>query len=256
MKPALVISLPHCSNRLPHDFRERIALADAEILDSTDLGTKEIFGSLPVAFVMEASWSRLLVDLNREGQDHGERGVVSKRDYMGRAVFRDGSAPDSAYIRSMVEIYHKPFHDRMEEVIRDFSVKGLFDCHSLNGIGPAGAPDPGERRKDIVLGNNGDSLGRKSGALGEITCPTGKLHALKEIFEKNGFTVSLNIPYSGGFITTHYGAALVKRGGFALQIEMNEDLCMAKSHRRLAGNKVQEVKEKMKEVFGEIVHII
>ena len=38
----------------------------------------------------------------------------------------------------------------------------------------------------------------------------------KEIFEKKGFTVSLNVPYSGGFITTHYGAAFSKRGGVAL----------------------------------------
>jgi len=152
MKNPIVISLPHCSNRLPHEFRDRLALTDAEILDSTDLGTKEIFGNFPAALVLEAPWSRLLVDLNRGGQDQGERGVVPKRDYMDRAVFREGAEPDRACIRSLVELYYRPFHDRLETEIRDLSVKGLFDCHSLKGTGPAGAPDPGKRRRDITLG--------------------------------------------------------------------------------------------------------
>jgi N-formylglutamate amidohydrolase len=233
-----------------------LALTDAEILDSSDLGTKEIFGNLPAAFVMDAPWSRLLVDLNREGQDQGERGVVPKRDYMGRAVFRDGAAPDGACIRSLVEQYHRPFHDRLEETLRGYSLKGLFDCHSLNGIGPAGAPDPGKRRKDVILGNNGDLFGRKTETLGEITCPAEKLHALKEVFENIGFTVSINMPYSGGFITKHYGAAFVKRGGVALQIEINEDLYLAKGRRKLERHKVQDMKNKMEAVFEEIVTII
>lgn len=256
MKHPIVISLPHCSNQLPHEFKDRLALTDAEILDSSDLGTKEIFGNLPAAFVMEAPWSRLLVDLNRGEQDQGERGVVPKKDYMGRAVFRDGAAPDSACIRSLVELYHRPFHARLEKRIRRFSLKGLFDCHSLNGVGPAGAPDPGSRRKDIVLGNNGDPSGKKTGTLGGITCPTEKLHALKEIFEKKGFTVSLNVPYSGGFITKHYGATFVKRGGVALQIEINEDHYLMKGRRKLERHKVQDMKERMEAVFEAIVPIL
>lgn len=256
MKNPVVISLPHCSNRLPHEFRDRLALTDAEILDSTDLGTKEIFGNLPAALVMEAPWSRLLVDLNREGQDQGERGVVPKRDYMGRTVFREGASPDRACIRLLVENYYRPFHDRLAAVIGDFSVKGLFDCHSFNGIGPAAAPDPGKRRKDITLGNNGDPFGRRSKTLGEITCPTEKLHILKEIFEKKGFTVSLNVPYSGGFITKHYGATLVKRGGVGLQIEINEDLYMVKGHRRLERRDIKDTKDRIEAVFEEILAVI
>jgi N-formylglutamate amidohydrolase len=233
-----------------------LALTDAEILDSSDLGTKEIFGNIPAAFVIETPWSRLLVDLNRGGRDQGERGVIPKKDYMGRAVFRNGAAPDSACIRSLIELYYRPFHDRLAETLRRFSPKGLFDCHSLNGIGPVGGPDPGKRRKDITLGNNGDSLGKKTGTLGEITCPMEKLHAIKEIFEKKGFTVSINVPYSGGFITKHYGAAMVKRGGIAVQIEINEALYLAKGHRRLEERKVKDTKERIVAVFGEIVTII
>ena len=92
--------------------------------------------------------------------------------------------------------------------------------------------------------------------MGEITCPTKKLHVLKEIFEKKGFTVSINVPYSGGFITTHYGAAFAKRGGIALQIEINEDLYMEKGHRRLERDKVQDIKEKMEAVFEEIGQLL
>jgi N-formylglutamate amidohydrolase len=256
MKHAIVISLPHCSNRLPPEYRSRLALSDTEILDSTDLGTKEIFGRLPGAFVMAATWSRLLVDLNRGGEELGERGVVPSLDYMGRTVFQDGAIPDSAHIRSLVELYHRPFHDRLEKMLGHYSIKALFDCHSLNGIGPAGAPDPGKRRKDITLGNNGNANGGKAETLGEITCPAEKLHATKEVFEKKGFTVSLNKPYSGGFITKHYGPPLVKKGGIAVQIEINEDLFLGKGHRNLAKGKVKDTKERIEAVFEGILQVL
>jgi N-formylglutamate amidohydrolase len=120
-------------------------------------------------------------------------------------------------------------------------VRGLLDCHSLNGIGPKQSPDPGERRKDIVLGNNGGGRGNGNRP-GKITCPKETLRLMKESFEKAGFSVALNHPYAGGFITTHYGQPLRKSGRIAVQIEVNQDLFLASESLRILPKRLQAVK--------------
>jgi N-formylglutamate amidohydrolase len=47
MNLPFVISLPHCSSRIPKEVMSALALTHEEIMESTDLGTKEIFGAMP-----------------------------------------------------------------------------------------------------------------------------------------------------------------------------------------------------------------
>jgi hypothetical protein len=61
----------------------------------------------------------------------------------------------------------------------------IFDCHSLSNIGPPGAPDRLQWRKDIVLGNNGGNKGEGKPTVGTITCPTETLLMMKEVFEES-----------------------------------------------------------------------
>ena len=74
------------------------------------------------------------------------------------------------------------------------------------------------------MGNNGDPAGHTVPSRGPITCPARVLTRLSEVFQAEGFRVAVNDPYAGGYITTHYGPRLRKRGGFAIQIEINQDL--------------------------------
>lgn len=224
MKLPFVISIPHCSGEIPESIRPTLALSPEAIEESVDWGTREVFGSLNAAAVLWARWSRLVVDLNRDPGRRDAKGVIATVDYSGRQVYHAGTAPDTTQIEERLMQYYRPYHLRLREALKDDRIKGLIDGHSLYGIGPAEAPDPGRRRKDIVLSNNGDRNGEPTPSLGTTTCSVEVLHKIRQVFVDAGFSVSLNDPYTAGFITAHYGRHLVEKGKFAVQIEINQDL--------------------------------
>jgi N-formylglutamate amidohydrolase len=233
-----------------------IALTEREILESTDIGSRELFIHLPVRVALWARWSRLAADLNRDHLQRGPEGVIPEVDYYGRDIYRENSLPDGEDVERRLNRYYFPYHIRLREAVEDKEVKILFDCHSLTGKGPPGAPDPLRWRKDIVLGNNGNHRGEINPSLGDLTCPTAIILMIKEAFHQSGFSVSLNRPYSGGFITTHYGQKLVKEGKMALQIEINQELYIDGRTLRLRADKVSEVALRLQEVFREIARNI
>jgi N-formylglutamate amidohydrolase len=94
----------------------------------------------------------------------------------------------------------------------------------MNPVGPGRAPDAGMKRQDLILSNNGNAMGDPDAALGPTTCPGRIMRGMKGGLESAGFSVSLNAPYTGGFITRHYGARLSPSGGLAVQIEVNQGL--------------------------------
>jgi N-formylglutamate deformylase len=226
MQLPFVLSIPHCGVELPIELRPELALNDREIVESVDFGTREIFAGLSARRVIAARWSRLVVDVNRSPTNYSAKGAVALRDYHGRPVFKPGKEPTNADIEARMIRYARPYHEEIAIALRDEEVIGLIDCHSLNGIGPADAPDCGQLREDITLSNNGNGQGQQRSNEEAITCPVQTLHMAVEAFNSQGFSVSLNHPYRGGYIVNHYGALLQSRGRFALQIEMNQDLYM------------------------------
>lgn len=249
-----VITVPHCSSRIPRRIRRVVALSDEEIRESTDIGTKEIFGSIPAKSVLCSDWSRLVVDLNRSVHQREPRGVIAHVDYNGRNVYHKGCIPDEREAELRFREYYWPFHARLKEAFDHPEIKVLFDCHSLIGIGPPEAPDKGKRRADIVLGNNGDGNGDLNPALGKITCPPKLLLFMKDAFERVGFSVSVNNPYSGGFITTHYGQWFEATGKITVQIEIKQDLYMAPPAMKPVPEKLYAVRDMILKSFEDIAN--
>ncbi len=252
MNLPFVISLPHCSGKIPESIRSSILLTQSETVDAIDLGTQEIFGDMPAEMVIGAKWSRLVVDLNRPPEQRDAKGPVALVDYQGRSIFKPEAIPDEKEISQRLSIYYSPYHRQLQDAIRQANLKGLLDCHSLKGVGPPEAPDKGKKRKDIVLGNNGRPDGKKDPQRGELTCSPAFLHFMKEIFEQADFSVSLNVPYAGGFIVTHYGPFLAARGKMALQIEINQDLYVEAETETLIPEKVAVIKSRMLKCLEKI----
>lgn len=227
----LVISIPHCGTEVPVDIAKGLALSPSQVAESEDVGTREVFAGLPVLAIQAARWSRLVVDLNRDPHDLGSRGVIARADYFGRTVFKPGFEPDRAETMRRVKSYHQPYHDQLSQNLTHAKPRLLLDCHSMDAVGPADAPDPGERRAQVSLGNNGNQDGECDSAKSETTCPAELLRGFAAALRAQGFSVSLNRPYAGGFITRHYGAALRKQDKAAMQIELNKDLVLTSEGR-------------------------
>ncbi len=256
MKLPFIISIPHCSERIPERIRADLALSNNEISDSIDLGTREIFGSLEAGDILCSEWSRLVVDLNRDPERRDHKGVIARIDYFGRSIYHADAVPDEKEISDRLLEYYWPYHNRLKEALARPHIKGVIDCHSLSGIGPPEAPDAGKKRKDIILSNNGDHMGKMAPALGDTTCPSGLLNFMKQAFLRAGFSVSINSPYTAGFISTHYAGAFADRGKFAVQIEINQDLYAGPGPGKIAPGRLAAVRSKVCGCLDEIAEMI
>ncbi len=250
-----IISLPHSSGRVPTSLGKAFSLNEEEIMESVDIGVKDIFGSLPAMVLVEAVWSRLVVDLNRAPDAQGPMGLIPRKDYYGRAVYHGSHGPDRRDRDHRLGQYYLPFHKQLTDALDRSDIIGLFDCHSLNGVGPSEAPDAGKKRKDIILGNNGDKQGLLHPTLGRTTCPAETMEFMRDVFIKKGFSVALNDPYSGGFISTHYGQACVETGRFAVQIEINQGLFLEPEGKEIDSGKLDDVKAGIFKSFEQIARL-
>ncbi len=252
MKLPFVISLPHCSGEIPNRIQTGMVLTRAELFDAVDLGTREIFGCMPAEQILCAEWSRLVVDLNRPPHQRDARGPVALIDYHGRSVYGSDAIPDEKEIAQRLSTYYRPYHRLLEEAISKAHIKGLLDCHSLKSIGPPEAPDAGISRKDIILGNNGGPDGERNPQRGDFTCAPVLLKLIKQVFQTAGFSVSLNVPYAGGFIVTHYGPTLAQNGNMALQIEINQELYVDPETEKIIPQKAADVSSRILKCFQTI----
>jgi N-formylglutamate deformylase len=113
-------------------------------------------------------------------------------------------------IEGLYKPYHRALRRLFTRVHRDFGAAVLIDCHSM----PSTAGSKDERpRADVVLG---DRYG--------TSCVAAVAETIESTLRAQGYSVSRNKPYAGGFITEHYGRPV--RGLHALQIEVNRGLYM------------------------------
>jgi len=236
-----IISVPHCAGQVPEDIRSTMALSENEILASVDFGTSEIFGRIPAQETLMAQWNRLVVDPNRAPDRLDPKGVTALTDYHGRPVFRSALEPDRRTIIERVSRYHRPYHATLEKILGNPKAIALIDGHSLNGTGPADAPDRGQKRKDVILSNNGDTDGKQRSSSDPLNCSPEQLRLFKSAFENQGLSVALNFPYKGGYIVRHYSDLLRPSNRFAIQIELNQDLYMAPSDLFPEDRRIQQV---------------
>ena len=73
---------------------------------------------------------------------------------------------------------------------------------------------------------------------------------MKEAFEKQGFSVSINDPYAGGYIVNHYGQKYAHAGLMAVQIEINQNMFMEGTD--LVAERVEQVRERIRGSLGAI----
>ena len=111
-----------------------------------------------------------------------------------------------------IQFAYRPYHDKLQELLENARQNHghylLVDCHSMP------ATDQYNRHlPDIVLGDcHGRTLAHHFGK------------QIDDFIRSKDFTIGWNTPYSGGYITSHYGKAT--SSGQSLQIEINRSLYM------------------------------
>jgi formiminoglutamase len=197
-----LISIPHGGEDIPPCVRERIALTRADILEDGDAFTREIydFGGR-VQAVVQTDTARAVIDLNRDvaqmPPDHPD-GVLKTVTCYEKPVYREGRFPNSELVSRLIEEHYRPYHERLRAAAREPGLVLGLDCHSMAEQAPPIAAQAGQLRPLICLGN----------AYGE-SCPMPMAEALaacsREVLGLQGDQVTLNEPFSGGFITRTHG---------------------------------------------------
>jgi N-formylglutamate amidohydrolase len=200
--PFAIIHVPHASTAIPEAIRPTICLADDELrhelLIMTDWHTDTLF-ALPndAATTMLFPVSRLVVDPERFVDDEREpmagkgMGVIYTRTSGGRNLRHE--LPTDERDR-LLNTYYYPHQQHVQDVVTDaLAMHGkclLIDAHSFSSKPLPHEPDQSPNRCDICIGTD------------DFHTPPGLVGLLRTGFEKRGFVVAVNQPFSGAFVPT------------------------------------------------------
>ncbi len=230
-----IFNSPHSGRVYPASFIRASRLSVQALRKSEDAYVDELFGGVAElgAVLIAAHFPRAYLDVNREPYEldpvlitgrlpdyantHSVRvigglGTIARIVNEHEEIYREPLTLNAALTRinRLYRPYHAALSNLIEKTRHSFGYACLIDCHSmpsyLNGHSTTA-------RVDFVLG---DRFG--TSCSGEI------IHFIEAVLKGWGFSVALNKPYAGGYITEFYGKPA--QNVHAVQIEVNRALYM------------------------------
>ncbi len=198
----VILGFPHTGTDVPAEIADRLN-DNGRMLADTDWHIHRLYdGLLDNVTVVRATFHRYVIDANRDpagvslypGQN--TTGLIPQTDFDGKAIWKDGQAPDEADIVARLRDFHAPYHAALAtEIERVRAIHGvaiLYDCHSIRSHIPflfeGKLPDF----------NIGTDLGK--------TCDSAIEQATLTVVEAaEGYDSVLNGRFKGGWTTRHYG---------------------------------------------------
>ena len=250
----LILSIPHAGSYYPKEFLryKSIDLKKLKIMEDFKSDTFIDKVDLNLADIFIAECSRAVVDLNRSRQSlddsmfkskikttpHEEvlliksgLGVIPSKCYA-EEIFK--AKLPNLYISKMLTRYYDPFHKKLSKRINYLKLKFgavyLIDIHST----PALLNDK-KNFPDVIIGDN---FGKSS----EENFRTNLISHFKNL----DLRLSINNPYSGGYITRRYGKK--DKNINVIQIEISKNYYMNENTFKLKKNL-----NNIKDVFKIIV---
>lgn len=212
----ILLSVPHAGLTVPPEAAPYCSLSEADIAYDGDEGAAEIYDlSDHVAEFITTDIARAIVDLNRADDDFRPDGIIKTLTCWNVPVYQQ--FPPSHIIDELLEKYYRPYHERLAAAASREEIVLSVDCHTMAAIGPPIAPDPGQRRPMVCLGDvNG------------TTVPSGWMDQLAECFRQEfDGEVTINRPFSGGYIARTHGKSTPW-----LQLELSRDPSLPASTKR------------------------
>ena len=224
-KGPVILGQPHGGISFPPDLSKRFNERGLELAD-TDWHINRLYdGLLPDATVVKATFSRYVIDANRDpsgaslypGQN--TTGLCPTSDFEGKTIYHKEEEPDEAEIEHRQEIYHAPYHatlrEQIERIRKMHGIVLLFDCHSIRSLLPFLFEG---RLPDLNLGTNS----------GTTCAPEIEKTAVEVCSSAEGYNSVLNERFKGGWTTRYYGDPA--NGIHAIQLEISQRTYMNEFH--------------------------
>ncbi|MDP4536642.1 N-formylglutamate amidohydrolase [Alkalimonas collagenimarina] len=234
-KIPLVFDSPHSGLELPADFQYAVTID--ELKTGWDAFIDELWSPATTfgAYLLSAKTSRMYIDLNRAPTDidpallnepwpeplqptkYTERGMGLIRRFALPGLAINKKPLSVAEIQHRIKHYYQPYHQQLAQLLSSLhqAYGGVWhiDCHSMKSRGNAMNIDQNQTRPDIILGNlDGTS------ASPEFT------EVIQQAFADLGYSVVLNTPYKGGYLTQCFANPAENK--HSIQIEINRELYM------------------------------
>jgi N-formylglutamate amidohydrolase len=226
----LLVEVPHAGLVVDDATRASCVAPTRSIERDADRYVDELYADAPRlgATLLVATYSRYVVDLNRAETDvdgGSVRGVVGPMRASRGVVWRltgDGlpvlAAPlDPEELERRLATVYRPYHEALYRIVRRKVAKhGLavvLAAHSMPSAGTLPSGKKGPPRADVVPGTRGRTSAASS-----------LIDAVDHHARAEGYSVSHDDPYRGGFTTAHYGRP--RDGVHVVQIELARRLYM------------------------------
>ncbi|MFD1697321.1 N-formylglutamate deformylase [Roseibium aestuarii] len=217
----VILGMPHTGTHVPQDIAARLN-AHGRTVGDTDWHIHRLYEDLlPEATVVRATFSRYVIDANRDPSGHSlypgqnTTSLVPLTDFDDVPIWRDGEAPTDTDIAERIAGFHRPYHAAIEaEIARvkaEHGVAVLFDCHSI--------------RSKIPFLFEGVLPALNLGTDGGLTCDAAIESVAVEVAKASGFSHVLNGRFRGGWTTRHYGKP--EDGVHAIQLELAQSTHLA-----------------------------
>jgi len=219
--------IPHAGTGVPNAVRDQFLPWEGELWREiamvTDWYTDELFG-MPGIAVTQTPISRVVVDLERYTDDSLEekaafgQGVIYTHNTLGEQIRRELLPVERTLL---LDNYYRPWHLQLALNIKQQLARWehclLLDCHSFPDQPFAHEDDGGMPRPDICLGTSGNT-------------PHWLLNRCVNLFQRRGYSVAVNFPYSGCLVPEAYqGDPRVP----AIMVEINRRLYLKPAGREV-----------------------
>jgi N-formylglutamate deformylase len=260
----VVVDVSRSGRFYPIDFRSPVPFT--ALHDNVSMYVDEIWKDAPNhgATMLQALFPNTYIDANRHELDidpsliEGEWPVpvqfVSKSGLgLLKTVSRYGEPLQErkltvAEVEHRLDRYYRPYHralaSAMDRMLTEHGFYYNLSCHCMSAVGAPTHADAGQERMDFCLGN-----------LRGTSSSTDFIEFVAATIRAQGFTCSVNTPYTGGELNRRYGKADGKRE--SIMVEINKRTFMdVKSFRknegfeaiqRVAGAVLQAVAQRARE---------
>lgn len=219
----VIYNIPHASTEISEVVKEDFLISDSELRKvnflMTDLFIDDLMSRLTDRLSgVKSDHSRIVVDMERFLDDSMEvmsekgMGAFYRSDHTGKRL-RDLDSEDVDFLtKEIYDPYHKKLTNLVDESLEQNGKCLILDLHSFSSKPLPYEFDQSLERPDICLGFD------------EFHCPVDLVNKLKESFEKVGFSVAFNRPFSGAIVPMKY----YKRDSrvTSLMVEINKKIYM------------------------------
>ena len=202
-KIPVLLSIPHGGTEHPPELKDIISITARDLFDDSDPFVIKIYDlGCMVQHVTYTNIARTFVDLNRSPQDMppvNPDGLIKSTTAYQQPIYRRHCEPDAALRELLINKYYYPYHQEIQESIKELDLELCLDCHSMAEFAPNISPDRLDSQRPMLCLSNQDGKTSSSEMINLLA------DCASSSFDIDRQDIRINDPFHGGYITKKYG---------------------------------------------------